>query len=401
MYRLLWHEDGTFSYEREISMYHRSINAVHVEATDRCNAQCPVCIRSFQGGPEREQYVTNSELGLEHFKKYLGGVFCANVERWNFCGNKGDPASALELVDIFKYILEYNPETIITMRTNGGARNESFWKSIGELFEDSNCRVIFAVDGLEDTNHIYRKNVKWKVLLRNMKAYFNNGGFGHGLFDTLKFQHNEHQWEEIEDLAKSFGVLVNLKEPYGFANSPDGTLKTIPIYDRTLSDDDTYKLLYTIKPHTTKNYVEGDYQPLRADIQDTSHTYYDYTNDELFKHSHTEIDCLVNQTRHDQAEIFLDCDGSVYPCCFIGVRMTVGDMQLSSMLGDSDIVLSDSNSIFDILKTDYFQKTLPDGIEGNFTGDLTVGGKTNKCITCVDCCGTDGTDMQLSHIEQP
>ena len=71
MYRLLWHEDGTFSYEREISMYHRSINAVHVEATDRCNAQCPVCIRSFQGGPEREQYVTNSELGLKHFKKYL------------------------------------------------------------------------------------------------------------------------------------------------------------------------------------------------------------------------------------------------------------------------------------------------------------------------------------------
>ena len=56
-------------------MYNDSITAVHVEATDRCNAQCPVCIRSFQGGPEREKYVTNSELGLAHFTDYLGDKY--------------------------------------------------------------------------------------------------------------------------------------------------------------------------------------------------------------------------------------------------------------------------------------------------------------------------------------
>jgi MoaA/NifB/PqqE/SkfB family radical SAM enzyme len=386
-------------------MYHRSINAVHVEATDRCNAQCPVCIRSHQGGPEREQYVTNSELGLQHFKKYLGDVFCANVVNWNFCGNKGDPSSALELVDIFEYILKCNPETTITMRTNGGARNESFWESIGKLFHETNCQMVFAVDGLEDTNHIYRKNVKWKNLLRNMKAYFNNGGFGLGWFDTLKFQHNEHQWEEIEHLAKSFGVWVNLKEPYGFAKLPDGKLKTIPVYDRTLtkadgisSTNDIYKLLYTIKPHTTKNYVEGDYYPMSPqDIIDNDQPFYDYNNERLFEYSDAKIDCVADQPRNDHAEIFLDCDGSVYPCCFIGSRINVGEPQLDSMLGDTDIVLSDSNNIFDILKTHYYQVTLPDGINGNFTGDLTLGGKTNHCITCVDCCGMK---MELSHIQE-
>ena len=151
-------------------MYNHHITAVHVEATDRCNAQCPVCIRSYQGGPVND-IVTDSELGLAHFKEYLGDDFCSKVATWNFCGNKGDPASALEVLDIFEYLLKCNPETKIDMRTNGGARSEKFWASIGKLFKDTKCNVIFAVDGLEDTNHIYRKTPTY-IRLFNMKAYF-------------------------------------------------------------------------------------------------------------------------------------------------------------------------------------------------------------------------------------
>ena len=378
-------------------MYKGMINAVHVEATDRCNAQCPVCIRSYQGGPEREKYVTNSELGLQHFEKHLGDVFCKNVVNWNFCGNKGDPSSALELVDIFTYLLECNPDTIITMRTNGGARSESFWKSIGELFEGTNCKIVFAVDGLKDTNHLYRKNVKWKNLMRNMKAFYRNGGYGLGWFDTLKFAHNQHQWDEITLLAKRFGVWVNLKEPYGFAKLPNGMLKTIPVYDRNLTDGE-HKVLYTIKPHTTKKYIDPEYFPRTPeDIADDDPPFYNYEDDNIFKFSSTKIDCVANQPHNGHYEIFLDCDGSVYPCCFIGSRLNVGEPQLQMMLDNTDIVLSDDNNIFNILKSGYYQETLPDGINGNFEGDLSLEGKTNYCITCVDCCGMN---MELSHIKK-
>ena len=378
-------------------MYNDHITAVHVEATDRCNAQCPVCIRSFQGGPVKD-IVTDSELGLAHFTKYLGDDFCSKVVDWNFCGNKGDPSSALELVDIFEYILKCNPNARIMMRTNGGARSKNFWKSIGELFHNTNCRVIFAVDGLEDTNHIYRKNVKWSNLYRNMKAYFKNGGQGLGQFDTLKFAHNQHQWEEIRHLASKFGVDVNFKEPYGFAKLSNGMLKTIPVYDRNPDWRGLYNPLYTIKPYGDVEYEDPEYMPMTEEDVNQKEVFYDYNYDELFKHSDTAISCVANQPHNNHYEIFLDCDGSVYPCCFIGSRINYGEEQLDAMLKDENIVLSTNNTIHDILESKYFQKTVPDGISGKFTdANLTIEGKTNHCLTCIDCCGMK---MELSHMKQ-
>ena len=375
-------------------MYNHHITVVHVEATDRCNAQCPVCIRSYQGGPVND-VVTDSELGLAHFTTYLGKDFCSKVDTWNFCGNKGDPASALELVEIFEYILECNPKTQIDMRTNGGARSEKFWASIGKLFKDTRCNVIFAVDGLEDTNHIYRKNVKWSNLYGNMKAYCNNGGYGKGWFDTLKFGHNEHQWEEIEALAKGFGMWTNFKEPYGFAKLPNGKIKTIPVYDRNPDSKGLYNPLYTIKPYGDVEYEDPECFPMAEKDVNQTEVFYDYNYEEVFKHSDTAISCWSIQPENDHYEIFLDCDGSVYPCCFIGSRLNYGEGQLEAMLKDEDIVLSPDNTIYDILSSRYFVKTVPEGISGKFESeDLTIQGKTNHCLTCIDCCGMK---MELSH----
>jgi len=378
-------------------MYNHHITAVHVEATDRCNAQCPVCVRSYQGGPVNN-IVTDSELGISHFIDYLGDDFCSKVASWNFCGNKGDPSSALELLDIFEYILKCKPDTKIDMRTNGGARSEKFWSRLGALFKDTNCNVVFAVDGLEDTNHIYRKNVKWSNLYRNMKAYFKNGGYGRGWFDTLKFKHNEHQWNEIEALSKRFGVSTNFKEPWGFAKLPNGKLKTIPVYDRHPDWQGNYNPLYTIKPHGDVEYEDPAYEPVVKEDVNQNGAFYDYKYDELFKYSNTAISCVANQPDKNHYEIFLDCDGSVYPCCFIGSRINYGEKQLDAMLKDENIVLSSNNTIHDILKSRFFQKTVPDGISGKFiNADLTIEGKTNHCLTCVDCCGMK---MELSHMKQ-
>lgn len=377
-------------------MYNDHITAVHVEATDRCNAQCPVCIRSYQGGPVKD-IVTNKELGLAHFKNYLGDEFCSKIVNWNFCGNKGDPASALELADIFEYLLKCNPHTKIDVRTNGGARSVEFWKRIGKLFENSRCNIIFAVDGLEDTNHIYRKNVKWSNLYRNMKAYFRNGGYGKGHFDTLKFQHNQHQWEEIKALAKRFGVNVNLKEPYGFAKLPSGLLKTIPVYSREANKDGTYSPLYTIKPANTDNFIDPEYVDVTSEDVLDKQQFYDFSNHNLFPNKKVEVNCVANQPENDHYEIFLDCDGSVYPCCFIGSRLNYGEIQLKNMLGKTNIVLSDTNTIVKILSSFYYKEVLPAGIQGKFEGNLTLGGKTKQCITCVDCCGMK---MELSHLKK-
>ena len=61
-----------------------------------------------------------------------------------------------ETLDIFKYLKQVNPDINIGMITNGGARSVDFWKTLAEL----KVNVTFSIDGLEDTNHLYRRNVK-------------------------------------------------------------------------------------------------------------------------------------------------------------------------------------------------------------------------------------------------
>ena len=138
--------------------------------------------------------------------------------------------------------------------------------------------------------------------------------------------------------------------------------------------------------------------PMAEEDVNQKEVFYDYNYDELFKHSDTAISCVANQPDNDHYEIFLDCDGSVYPCCFIGSRLNYGEDQLEAMLKDENIVLSPNNTIHDILKSRYFIKTVPDGISGKFTDtNLTIEGKTNHCLTCIDCCGMK---MELSHMKE-
>ena len=50
--------------------------------------------------------------------------------------------------------------------------------------------VIFSLDGLEDTNHIYRVGVQFKKVMENTQAFINAGASAH--WDMLVFKHNKH-----------------------------------------------------------------------------------------------------------------------------------------------------------------------------------------------------------------
>ena len=63
------------------------------------------------------------------------------------------------------------------------------------------------LDGLEDTNHIYRRYTDWSKIERNAKTFLNAGGKGSWVF--IVFKHNEHQVDEAESYLKN-GVLMSL-----------------------------------------------------------------------------------------------------------------------------------------------------------------------------------------------
>ena len=56
-----------------------------------------------------------------------------------------------KILDIINLVSSYG----ITQRfdTNGGMRTPKFWSEVGKI---PGVKVNFAIDGLEDTNHIYR-----------------------------------------------------------------------------------------------------------------------------------------------------------------------------------------------------------------------------------------------------
>mgnify|MGYP000657292039 CR=1 FL=1 len=66
--------------------------------------------------------------------------------------------------------------------------NEEFWKKLASY---DRVRVLFGIDGLNDTNHLYRINVNWDALMRNVKSYISNGGTASWQF--IVFDHNQHQ----------------------------------------------------------------------------------------------------------------------------------------------------------------------------------------------------------------
>lgn len=114
------------------------------------------------------------------------------------------------------------------MNTNGGLRDSKWWRELAEIMSDEKDYVIFSIDGLEDTNHIYRVNVNWSKVIDNVNTFITAGGNAH--WDMLVFDHNKHQVKECEQLAQQLGfkwfrVKVSRRHdlaPINFLKTPDG-----------------------------------------------------------------------------------------------------------------------------------------------------------------------------------
>jgi hypothetical protein len=130
-----------------------------------------------------------------NFKNYT------ELEQIHFCGNIDEPTLNPDILPILHHISEQiSDKTKIFISTNGGTQNELFWKALAQI---PKVITVFGIDGLENTNHIYRKNVKWAKVLSNVKTYIKHGG--KGAWQFIVFEHNEHQVDEAEKYSQELG----------------------------------------------------------------------------------------------------------------------------------------------------------------------------------------------------
>ena len=198
----------------------REIKVLHLEPTDVCQASCPACARETD--PEFDQSHKH-HLTVDQILSHVNTEEIKNLSKMFMCGNYGDPAAGRHTLDIYRFFRGINHEITLGMNTNGAIQNATWWQSLGSLFYRQEDYVVFSIDGLADTNHIYRRGVNWDKLMENAQAYIATGASAH--WDMLVYRHNEHQVDACERLARDMGFTwfrakVSKREMHNGLESP-------------------------------------------------------------------------------------------------------------------------------------------------------------------------------------
>ena len=178
------------------------IKEIHIEPTSLCNAECPMCARNVNGQGLNPN-ITLGSLTVDWFKDNISPEQIEKLDKVFFCGNVGDPAACTELLDIIAYFKLSKRDLVVGLNTNGGLKTPDWWVKLGNILGGPLDYCVFSIDGLEDTNHLYRHNVKWQKVFENAKAFISTGASAH--WDMLVFEHNHHQVEQCKKLAEVMG----------------------------------------------------------------------------------------------------------------------------------------------------------------------------------------------------
>lgn len=173
---------------------------LHLEVTDVCQAECPLCARETDHSFNKD---VRHNLTVNDIQQSLGQSFIQQLDKMFMCGNYGDPAAGQNTMSIVDYCRQLNKNITLGMNTNGGIQSTDWWTELAQRFNQPLDYVVFSIDGLADTNHIYRKKVIWNKVIANAQAFIKAGGSAH--WDMLVYEHNEHQVESAEQLARDMG----------------------------------------------------------------------------------------------------------------------------------------------------------------------------------------------------
>jgi MoaA/NifB/PqqE/SkfB family radical SAM enzyme len=171
------------------------IRALNIEAASSCTARCPFCSRQ-----QKIRHYGAHRISLSDFKK-LPTALVSGLRRITFAGNFGDLSCNPEMVDITRYIKELNDQIVIGGETNAAVQHRNWWSALGNYFKDG--MMIFAVDGLADTHSLHRVGTDFDTVTENMRAFTASGG--RATWKFILFEHNEHQIDSAEKLAKESG----------------------------------------------------------------------------------------------------------------------------------------------------------------------------------------------------
>jgi MoaA/NifB/PqqE/SkfB family radical SAM enzyme len=378
-------------------LYHyNDIKTIHLEVTERCNLSCPMCARNINGG-ETNPWIHDAELSLEDIKKIFPNEFIQQLNHMYMCGNFGDPIVAKDTLEIFRHFRSMNSDILLSMNTHGSARQESWWVELASILGDKGY-VIFSIDGLDDTNDLYRRGSDFTRIMKNAKAFIEAGGNAH--WEYLVFAHNEHQVDRARDLAETMGFTkFQLKKSARFFSSVSGSIKD------TITGVDKKQRELKLQAPTNPEYRNAAVEELNGvgivkqnvKLPTTKQEILNLIRPEIFhkdmaRKSASEklldsvnIKCKVKEEK----SLYVTAEGILQPCCWVAGQMynwynTPKGSQIWKLINvvGKDSLNALNNSIEHIVMGEYFQTLISD----SWTKPSCAEGKLQVCSKI---CGTE------------
>ena len=344
-----------------IYLQKNKIEYLQIDHNSSCNLLCPQCIRTCDNIVNPSLPIR--ELQIDQYKKFINQL--PNLKNIMFCGNYGDVIVSRTFIECLKYILSKTSAKII-ITTNGSARNKKWWVDLALLLRNRG-KVNFSIDGLEDTNHLYRVNSNFNKIIENAKAFIDAGGIAR--WDYLVFKHNEHQIKEAEQLAKEIGFKqFQLKFTNRFIDNRQYTQQNIKLRNND-----------TIDISTKENFKASGYKQQQKIIK----KYQNWSN----YVDHTKINCKWRMGK----QIFIDFEARVWPCTWVagGVYHYGKNIQKEQIYKLYTLYGKNFNSLFyfsleDILNNQFYKNDLCQ------SWNSTINDKYNpKLLVCGRTCGTE------------
>ena len=261
-------------------MFNPHIRNIEFELTNRCNAACPLCSRTGINKGALSDSVSNSgwkDLDPAVHQHVLDSLDLSKIEALDYGGCYGDPLMHPQVMRILKQGEGLYQE----VQTNASLQTEKFWRESARI---KNLRMWFHLDGLEDTNLIYRRLTDWAKIEKNAKTFLDAGGKASWVF--IVFKHNEHQVEEARELSKRWGFDEFIVKKTS-RKMKKGEATDTPVWTKDGIQHFSYEP--PLNPEYIAEVVEHGVEPMA-------------------------IDCYSEK----RGTYYITCENEVYPCCVIG-----------------------------------------------------------------------------------
>lgn len=398
---------------------YKEIDAIHLEITNRCNAGCPMCPRYINDGADLNPNLVETDIRYADFVKWFDVDFVSRLKKLYACGNYGDPIAAKDTLPIFKYLRENNSRMALVMHTNASARSPEWFYELG-LLMNSEVRgdsCVFSVDGLGDTNHLYRKNTNFDKILENMKAFREAGGVAN--WDYIVFKHNAHQIDIAKQMAKDMGFTkFNVKKTTRWSKYDNQGLGYQEVTDKNgkyllrqpteevlrHKNVDNLKKVIGIVPNYVSNEEFDRMYPVVNGKNSDMYTEFDPVTLKQIEINFKKIAVGCRAVTFEKGgsssnnEIFLSAEGEVYPCCFLGgepnrySRSDDSFMKMLELNGGRGSIDLHNHTLASIIESDLYQRLLP----RTFELDHNMRSKQ-----CTSCCGKEWNKLDHGELGDP